>query len=293
MKFKIPFTLSGIEVLKKRSKPYSRFFRGKRRGKLEEQLKSCDANINSTEYMGVCFRTLIFSFLFLLILFTVLLGFAKIKMFYLFGFGIALVFSVFITLRQYTYPRIYSFKKSRDIERNLISSLQDMLVQLESGVPIYDIITNIASSDYGFVSSEFAKAVKSINSGLSQIEALEDLIKKNSSVYFKRVLWQISNGMRSGSDMGIVIKDSVDILNKEQAIQIQSYGSKLNPLIMFYMLLAVIIPSLGVAFFTIISSMIGLSEIVIKLLFAAVFVIIVIMQVMFLGLIKSRRPSLL
>ena len=293
MKFKIPFTFSGIEVLKKKSKSYSGFFRGKKKKKLEERLKSCDADIDSTEYMGVCVRTFVFSFLFIFIFFTTIFGVVKLKRFYLFGLGIAIVFSVFIFMRQYTYPKIYSFKKSRDIEKNLISSLQDMLVQLESGVPVYDIIANIASSDYGFVSSEFGKAVKSINSGLSQIEALENLIKKNSSVYFKRVLWQISNGMRSGGDMGVVIKDSVDTLNKEQAIQIQSYGSKLNPLIMFYMLLAVIIPSLGVAFFTIISSMVGLSEAMIKLLFIAVFVVIITMQIMFLGLIKSRRPSLL
>jgi flagellar protein FlaJ len=168
-----------------------------------------------------------------------------------------------------------------------------MLVQLESGIPVFQIIVNIAASNYGFVSHEFSKAVKEINSGVSQIEALENLIKRSQSVYFKRVLWQISNGMRSGSDMTIVIKDSVDNLNKEQAIQIQSYGSRLNPLVMFYMLIAVILPSLGLTFFIIISSMLGLSGSMMKLMFAAIFVFVVLIQIMFLGMIRTRRPSLL
>ena len=292
MKFKIPFTFSRLEVLKKRSKPYAKYFRSNKKTKLDEQLKSCDVEITRREYLSICLRTFLFVFFTLLVISLLFLT-ITIRQFYILGIIIPLVFSSFIFMRQYTYPRIFSFNKSRNIEKNLISSLQDIMVQLESGVPIYDIITNIASSDYGYVSSEFAKAVKSINSGLSQIQALENLIKTNSSVYFKRVLWQISNGMRSGSDMGIVIKDSIDNLNKEQAIQIQSYGSKLNPLIMFYMLMAVIIPALGVAFFTIIASMIGLSEGITKLLFIGVFVVIITMQIMFLGIVKSNRPSLL
>ena len=168
-----------------------------------------------------------------------------------------------------------------------------MLVQLESGVPIFQIISNVSTSNYGFVSYEFKKAVNEINSGISQIDALESLIKRNSSVYFKRILWQLSNGLRSGSDMSVVLRDVIDNLNKEQAIQIQSYGGKLNPIIMFYMLITVILPSLGVTFLTIISSMLNLSSTLVELMFVTVFVFVVLMQIMFLGLIKSRRPSLL
>jgi hypothetical protein len=99
--------------------------------------------------------------------------------------------------------------------------------------------------------------------------------------------------MRAGSDMAMVIKDGVDNLAKEQAIQIQAYGSKLNPLIMFYMLLTVIIPALGITFFTIIASMLGLSGNLVKLIFIGIFFFVMIMQILFLGMIRTRRPSLL
>jgi len=293
MEFHIPLTLESVEILKKKTKNFEKIFRGAKKTRLGEQLKNSDVILTSSEYLGICFRAFILAFVVLLLIFTSLFFFVKIAYFYFYGFILALVFSGFIFFKQLSYPRIYSLRKERDIEKNLIPAMQDMLVQLESGVPVFQIIVNIANSDYGFVSYEFKKAVNQMNSGISQIEALENLIKRNSSAYFKRVLWQLSNGLKSGSDMSIVIKDSIDNLNKEQAIQIQSYGSKLNPIVMFFMLMTVILPSLGITFLTLISSMLNLSSTLVKMMFLGIFVFIVLIQIMFLGMIRSRRPSLI
>ncbi len=293
MKFKIPFTFSSTDILKKRSEKFINFFRSKKKGKIEKYLKNTDIQISGAEYLGICLRSFLIIFLILIVIFSSILYFLNIDNFYLYGFLISILFSGFSFFSQVNYPRIYASKKERDIEKNLVSSLQDMLVQLESGVPIYEIIGNIARSNYGYVTEEFKKALKEINSGGSQVDALEDLIKRNNSVYFKRVLWQISNGLRSGSDMSIVIKDSIDNLTKEQTIQIQTYGSKLNPLIMFYMLIAVILPSLGITFLIIISSMVGISGAIVKLSLVGISIFIILLQIMFLGLIKTRRPSLI
>jgi hypothetical protein len=99
--------------------------------------------------------------------------------------------------------------------------------------------------------------------------------------------------MRAGSDMSIIIRDSINSLNEEQLIQIQNYGNKLNPLIMMYMLISVIIPALSVTFLTILSSMVNLAPTMAKLIFIGLLVFVILVQIMFLGLIKSRRPSLL
>ena len=114
-----------------------------------------------------------------------------------------------------------------------------------------------------------------------------------SSVFFKRTLWQISNGMKAGSDMSIVIEDSINALAGEQTIQVQNYGNKLNPLVMFYMLSSVILPALSITFLTIIASVIGLPEKTIKMMFIGVFIFVTFIQIMFLGVIKSARPNLL
>jgi hypothetical protein len=93
--------------------------------------------------------------------------------------------------------------------------------------------------------------------------------------------------------MSMIIRENIKTLNEEQMIQIQNYGNKLNPLIMMYMLISVIVPALSVSFMTVVASMIGLEENLTKGMFIGLFVFVVLFQVMFLGMIKSKRPSLL
>ncbi len=293
MKFKIPFTFSDMEVLKRKSKSFIKFTKFKK-GNLNNYLENSGKNINQRQYISICYRNFLFNLLISSILFTtLLLIISKIERFYFIGFGSAFLISGFILFNQINYPKVFSLNKTKNIERNLIPVLQDMMVQLSSGVPIFSIMINISNSNYGEVSNEFKKITKEINSGVPQIEAIEKYGKLNTSEYFKRVLWQISNGMRAGSDMGIVIKEGITDLSEEQSIQIQSYGSKLNPIIMFYMLIAVIIPSLGITFLIIISSILNLPEKMVQLAFSLIFAIVIFMQIMFLGIIKSKRPSLL
>jgi len=292
MEFKIPFTFSNIEILEKRSKPFMAHIKN-RETKLSNYLKNGGIKTERRQYLAICRRNFTINIILFSTIITSLMIFIGGDLFYIQGLLIALLISGFIFFNQINYPRIYSSHKARDVEKNLIPALQDILVQLNSGVPIYRIMVNISHSDYGEVSQEFKKITSEINSGTPQIEAIEKAGKTHLSKYFQRVLWQISNGMRAGNDMSIVIEESIRNLSDEQAIQIQNYGSTLNPIIMFYMLIAVIIPSLGITFLIIIFSLLDIPEKMIQITFGFVFGLVVFMQIMFLGVIKSRRPSLL
>ena len=217
----------------------------------------------------------------------------EIKNAILLSLGLSLVFAGFVFFSRVAYPKIYVTRKQKEIENNIIPVLQDMLVQLTSGIPLFSILVNISASDYGVLSLEFKKIVKKINAGVSELDVLEETGEKNPSIFFRRTLWQISNGMRAGSDISVVVRDSIKFLNEEQLIQIQNYGNKLNPSIMFYMLLTVILPALAITFLTIISSLINLSRVTTIAMFVGLFVAVVLAQIMFLGVIKSIRPSLL
>jgi archaeal flagellar protein FlaJ len=293
MKFKIPFTLSQPYKLKKRSTFFISKVRPKKKSKLNAYLKNADTSLNREDYLGICRRNFMIYLIFLYLIFTTILFALGVKKFLLFGILASFLFSGFAFISQINYPRIYVSRKQKNIEKNLLPALEDILVQLNSGIPLFNIMVNISSSDYGVLSEEFKTAVKRINSGEPDSIVLDDLGKENSSIFFRRTLWQMSNGIVAGSDMSIVIKDSIKALNEEQLIQIQDYGSKLNPLIVMYMLITVIIPTLSVAFLTIISSMVNISGTMTPLLFITLFVFVILAQIMFLGLIKSKRPSLL
>lgn len=294
MKFKVPFTFSNLVVLKKRSERFIKLTQKiAEKTKINSYLENIGLNINAKQYLAICYRSFFINILIFSVIITSILGIMAISNFISIGLLIAFFISGLILFNQINYPRIFSNKKARNIDKNLISVLQDMLVQLNSGVPIFKIMLNISNSNYGEVSVEFGKITREINSGVPQIQAIEKYGKINSSKYFKRILWQISNGMRAGSDMTLVIEEGVRSLNDEQAIQIQSYGGKLNPLVMFYMIIAVVLPSLGITFIILISSLLGLEKNMLQIIFLLIIVMITFIQVMFIGMIKSRRPSLL
>jgi archaeal flagellar protein FlaJ len=293
MGFKIPFTFSTIDTLKKRSKFFNKFIKYKKKSSLSLYLKNSQIELNQRDYISICLRTFIYTLILLFIIFTAVLWILKIEKYLLFGVGLSFAFSFFMLFSQIMYPKIYSNRRQKDIERNLHSALEDIMVQLNSGIPLFDVLVNISDADYGELSIEFKKAVKKINAGSPEQVVLEELSKNNPSNFFKKTLWQISNGMNAGSDMSFVVRESIKSINEEQLIQIQNYGNKLNPLMVLYMLIAVIVPALSVTFLTILSSMISLDKNSTMMLFAGLFVAVMFVQIMFLGIIKSKRPTLL
>ncbi len=128
-----------------------------------------------------------------------------------------------------------------------------------------------------------------INTGKSEISALERLARENPSLYFRRVMWQLVNSLKSGADIGDTIKNLVDTLSEDQRISIKKYGSALNPMALMYMLFAVIFPTLGITFLLVISSFIGIGFDV-QWILLGILGFLLIFQFMIIGLIKSRRP---
>lgn len=293
MKFKIPFTFSSIEALKKRSEGYSKHVKYRKDTKLSETLRHCQVDLTRKDYMAISLRTFTHVFVLMTVISTTILGLLGISFYYLMGAGISFFIAGFIFTNQMSYPKMFVMRRQKNIDRNLLSALEDILVQLNSGIPLFSVMVNISAADYGELSEEFKRAVQKINAGSPEQEVLEDLSKRNPSPYFKRTLWQISNGMNAGSDMSIVVKDSMKALSEEQNIQLQDYGNRLNPLMVFYMLAAVIVPSLSVTFLTILSSMVNLPKSTTQYMFIGLMVFVLFIQIMFLGLIKSKRPSLI
>lgn len=291
--FKIPLADSNIEKLRSRSKFFSSKFHHKKKSTLQEYLDNIDVKLTREEYLGIVLRSFVNTFLILFILISSVLMVYGISSFWIYSFGLSLVFSMSTSFSQLAYPKVFVSRREKDIERNLIFALEDISIQLNSGIPLFDILTNISMSKYGELSVEFKKAVRRIGAGEPESEVLSDISAKSHSVFFKRTLWQISNGLNAGSDMSSIIRENIRTLNEEQVIQIQNYGNKLNPLIMMYMLISVIVPSLSVSFLTIVASMIGMEADLTKGLFIGLFVMVFFFQIMFLGMIKSKRPSLL
>jgi len=292
MTFHIPLTIASLNRLKIKSKKYVKIFKVKRESRLKEYLIKAEVDISREQYLGIVARTAVIFSIATYIFLSTIIYLARQGNPFLVPLIPAIAVGVFTSFSQINYPKVISERQQKGIERNLLPAMEDMLVQLSSGVPLFTILVNLSSSGYGELSLEFKKAVKKINAGFPQIEVIEELGKKNSSLLFRKALWQISNGMKAGSNITEVVKDIIHSLNEEQYLQLQTYGNKLNPLIMFYMLISIILPALAITFLTIISSVVNLEQAVTIGMFIGLYVISVLIQIMFLGAIRTSKPSL-
>ncbi len=294
MKIKIPFSIVPIRVLSKASSGFYGLGNiiAKRMPKMKLYLEMAEMPVSAQNYLAMCLVSSAAFFMFIFIL-MVLSLFSVADNFLVISLFSSILITLFVFFQQTLYPKLVAGRKIRDIERNVLPALQDMLVQLNSGIPLFTVLVNISKEKYGLVSKEFEKAVNQISAGIPQVEVLDRIAKDNSSLYFRRAIWQLVNGMKTGADTAIVIREVIKSLSEEQLIQVQRYGGQLNPLAMFYMLITVIMPSLGMTFLIILFSFVGSSELVIKMIFWSLYLFVLFFQIIFLGIIKTKRPTLL
>lgn len=297
---KIPFSLLPTKRLKKSSRYYLGIAGSidRRLPSLSINLKQARAGIESKDYLAMCINALVIFFAFALVFFLILFGITKQAMgldipFVLVSFLTAFILSFFVFIQQLNYPTLLKARRIKSLDGNLLHALRNIMVQVSAGVPLFNVFMIIANGNYGEISTEFSMAVKEISSGKAQADAIKDLTTNNPSIFFRRAMWQLANGMKSGSDVSNVLDEIVKTTSEEQLVQITTYGSQLNPIAMFYMLLTVIIPSLSVTFMIVLAALLSLSEDFAIIIFGILYCLVFFMQIMFLGMIKAKRPTLM
>lgn len=255
-------------------------------------LKRAEFGLRADEYLAICFLSGILIFLWttpLVGLMMVFLGKLTLKAGLISvggGFSFGLLSFFYLTM----YPKLKANRKTKALEKELLFALRHLLIQVRSGIPLYDSMVTIAKGGYGVISEEFEQVTKQIHGGTPVVEALDQMAVRNPSEYFRRAIWQISNAMKAGAEISDILSETVSDLSKEQRISIRKYGSELNPLALMYMMLTVILPALGITFLIILSSFAGIQTLVNEWFFGGILGLLVILQFMFLGLIKTKRP---
>ncbi|MBI5635590.1 type II secretion system F family protein, partial [Candidatus Micrarchaeota archaeon] len=124
--------------------------------------------------------------------------------------------------------------------------------------------------------------------GTPEIDALEEASSGTPSHQFRKVLWQIANSLKLGSDVGVTLEGIIDDLTVEELNSIKNYAQELGPWTMIYMMASSIVPSLGV---TILIVIVSLLNVVIPSIFLMIILLLLLLfQLFFMNFIKSRRP---
>jgi flagellar protein FlaJ len=185
------------------------------------------------------------------------------------------------------YPSMLVLKRVRDL--GTLFALRHMRIRVRSGVSLFDAMASIARGGYGAVSEEFEVTIRKMASGISQAQAMDEMAINNPSPYFRRIIWQISNAMKTGAEITEVIQHLVEGLSFDQRIKIRESGAQMNPIALMYMMFTVILPSMGIVFIIAMSLFMGFE------FPDSVFYMILLglgfFQYMFVGIVKNRRPS--
>ncbi len=201
--------------------------------------------------------------------------------------GAAAVMGLFSFFSALFYPRVIAGRRVRSLDMNLIPALRQILIELRSGVTLFQAMSSITTG-YGEVSKEFARIVERIDLGVAETIALSEASKRNPSPNFRRVLWQVSNAITAGSDVTSELEATIKDLTKEKMDDIRRYGQELNPWTMAYMMCTGVIPSLGLSIAIILLSFmnVGFPKIILPGVIAA----IILFNLFFMNFIRSRRP---
>ncbi len=254
---------------------------------LEADFYKLDADINVDEYVALCILNSLTYFLFSAMLAISVLVRMGNKNALGIGIAVGLVVGMVIFMLGLVYPKWMAKGRVKKIDKNLLFAARHLRIQTTANVPLFESFVS-ASHGYGEVSEEFSQIVKSVQAGTNLSYAIEESASKNPSYYYCRILWQVSNAVKAGTDVGPVLSDIVDFLGEEQRIDMRSYGAQLNTLAIVYLMLCIIAPTIGLIFMMIISSFVELpiNDTVLYMILG----VLAFIQYMFVGLIESRRP---
>ena len=252
---------------------------------LKNELRIAHLPYTPIQYVNKNLRlTVIYAFLFTILFFFVLQK-AKISYFLLIPIFIVLFILIFEYLLLIVKAKIR--KREREINKEVIFVGRYLLVKLYSGRPLLNALIETAQSR-GIAAKYIKEIVDDIGTGNTIENALNNAMIYSPSDKLRRILFHINNALQLGIDVTKPLESVLEEITREEELEIKKYGKKLNTLVIFYMLAAVILPSLGVAMFIVISSFINFPIDLNGLLVLVFF--IVVLQFIFITLFKSIRP---
>lgn len=254
---------------------------------LKQKLKQAGMDSKPEDFVKKTFLSAFYMATLLVVLLFMLL--AKLNVFK--GVLFLLVPLIFFVMFFYMIklPDLIISRKEKEVSKEIVFAGRFIIIELESGVPLYNAMLNV-SKNYEVIGKYFKEITDKVDLGTSMEDALNEAVEFVPSNDFRKILWQIINSMRTGSNISKSLYSVMEQITKDQVTEVNKYGKKLNPLAMFYMIIAVILPSLGITMLIIMSSFIKFQLSLTVLILLAC--LLGFMQFMFISMVKFSRPAI-
>lgn len=164
-----------------------------------------------------------------------------------------------------------------------------LLIQLESGKSLVNALIDIGTKQTSR-GNPLSRVAYALFMGRPLEETIAEAIEQASSPSLTRILTQIRNSLRTGTDLKRGLRVTLEEITNEKIVEFETFGKKLNTLGLFYMIFGTIAPSLGAVGFVFVLAALGVK---LNLANLALFLLFVVpVQVLFILVFSKMRPEL-
>jgi Flp pilus assembly protein TadB len=184
-------------------------------------------------------------------------------------------------------PEIKLIRSRKNIDAEITSAMRFLILDLKANAGIFDALQNLVKN-FDEIGKYVNDVVTKVKLGSPIEKSLDEEVELIPSENLRVFFWQIINHLQTGSDITHSLKSIVDEIVEKQKIEFKKYGKKLNVLSLFYMIVAIILPTIG---FTMISAaLIFIGIEVTAGLILGFWILFTVMQLMFLVMSSGNRP---
>lgn len=267
------------------------FIRGivKKHPELKLKLKQADSKLSGFQYVYQTLMMTIMSFIGLVI---ILYIFLKSNIIYLFLAVIgSTIFIPILFQFWFSVVNVQITKLGREIDGDLLFVSEYLLVSLESGLPLGNAIENL--SRINRPGGRFFKRIYTeFKTGKSFNEALEEGSNFSASRSMKILIKKLKDSMDVGIDLRVVLETYINDSSDKKIMEVKTFAKKLNPIVMMYLLLGIVIPSLGVTFFILGAALMQMTPQLLKVVLMFIFIIMFGFQYMAYTSFKFNKSTL-
>lgn len=225
------------------------------------------------------------------LLFIVFMSTKKYPLILMGGIG----FCIFLTPIVYgfflSYIDVLITKKGRELDGDLLFISEYFLVSLESGLPLGNAIQEFSKLDRPGAKF-FKKIYTEFTTGKDLENSLMEGAKNCPSESLKVLLKRLKDSLSIGVDLKGVLVNFIEESAEKKILEIRGYSKKLNPLVMMYLLLGIVVPSLGVTFFMLGATFINLTPQGLKLILFVIFLVMLAFQYVAYSGFKFSKATL-
>ncbi len=253
---------------------------------LDLKLKKADSKYTPFQYV---FNTIVMTIMSYIALSVVLFLMFKHNLIFLIVSLLSLtLFIPFLFLFWFNMVDVQVAKLSRELDADLMFISEFLLVELKSGLPLGNAIEKLSKFNRP-AGRFFRRLYLDFKTGKDLEKAIESASYYSASEKLKSLLKKLRDSLSIGVDLAPILEEFIEEANEYNLIKIKEFSKTINPLVMMYLIIGIVFPSLGVAIFTLGAALMDITPLFMKLILFVLFLLVFLFQYMSYTMFKYKK----